>query len=150
MAGKLKRKGDFMNVCHFIGNLTRDPEVKTLASGTKVTSFGIALNSKYKKGDEWVNDTTFLDMEAWSNTAEFVEKYFKKGDSILVHCAAKTDSWDDKTSGQKRSKTKFKVDRVEFVPGGKKRKSENQLAEESGGSESDMVSDVSSDSDIPF
>ena len=105
-----------MNECHFLGNLTRDPELKNLQSGTAVVNFCIATNGrKYKTKDgQNAKETAFLEMEAWDSGAETISKFFKKGDPIIVHCAAKTEQWE--SEGQKRSRIKFRVNKFEFVP----------------------------------
>lgn len=106
-----------MNSCHFIGRLTRDPEVRTFSNGGKVTRFGIAVNNRKKNPQtgEWEDDPAFLDMEAWAKTAEFVEEHFKKGDPIVIcQSTVKQENWEK--DGQKRSKLVFTAERVEFVP----------------------------------
>ena len=105
-----------MNKCLFTGNLTRDPELKTLQDGTKVVNFGLAVNRPYKKGNERMNEVAFLDLEAWAQGAETIAKYFSKGEPITVEASVKMDSWDDATTGQKRSKLKFRVTEFWFIP----------------------------------
>lgn len=104
-----------MNKCFFTGNLTRDPELRTLDDGTKVVNFGLAVNRPYKKGTERLNETAFLDLEAWAQGAETIAKYFSKGEPITVAASVKMDTWEDKTTGQKRSKLKFRVDEFWFI-----------------------------------
>jgi single-strand DNA-binding protein len=98
------------NSVHLVGTLTRDPEIKYLPKGTAVASFGLALNSYYtdKTGTKR-EETTFVDCEAFERTAEVIGEYCKKGSSILVDGRLKQDTWDDKTTGQKRSKLKVVV-----------------------------------------
>lgn len=106
-----------MNHCVFMGNLTRDPELNEKVG---VVNFSIAITEKYKKKDGTeVKDTVYLDMEAWDSTpgkgsATIINKYFKKGHPIIVECKAKIDSWEDKQSNQKRSRTKFRVEKFFF------------------------------------
>jgi len=109
-----------LNVCHFIGNVTRDPESKFLPSGEAVCDFGIAINHNYTtKGGEKREKVTFLDLTAFGRTAEIITEYAKKGKSVYVECRADLDQWDDKTTGQKRSKIKFIVNGVQLLGGGK-------------------------------
>jgi single-strand DNA-binding protein len=110
-----------MNQCHFLGNLTRDPELRTTSTDKKVVSLCIAVNRKFKRGTEMVQEPAFLEMEAWDSGAELIDKYFKKGDPIIVHCSVRQDSWEDKDTGQKRSRLKFRINSFEFVPGSRKK-----------------------------
>ena len=111
-----------MNVCMFMGNLTRDPEIRTFGDNKSVTNFGLAINRSYKKGDDWVNEPSFLDCELWDKGGEIFANKFKKGDMVIVQCSVKQDNWEDKTTGEKRSKLKFRVDKFEGLPGKKKDK----------------------------
>lgn len=136
-----------MNEVHLIGNLTRDPETKSVgANGTSLAKFGIAVNGT-KKGE-----VSFIDVEAWEKTADFIGQYFKKGKPIIVHGSLKQESWDDKATGQKRSKLLIRANRVEFVPGGKKDKDPDAAAADdvpaaAGG---DFASGDAPGGDIPF
>jgi len=96
-----------------MGNLTRDPELRTLPSGAEVCEFTLAVNEKYKGKEE----VSFIDCAAWNKVAETVSNYKKKGDSIIVEGKLKQESWVDKQSGQKRSKLKITVMSVTFVGG---------------------------------
>lgn len=105
------------------GNLTRDPEVKFLANDKAVAAFGIACNRTWKNAaGEKQEETTFVECEAWGRTAELVGQYLKKGDPAYVEGRLKQETWDDKTDGKKRSKTKVSVDNVQFL-GSKRRPS---------------------------
>lgn len=104
-----------MNSCNFIGNLTRDPELKYLSNNTAVCDFGLAINEKVKKNDQWVDAPVFLDIVAFGKTAENISKFFSKGKQIGLSCRARFEQWEDKQSGQKRSKVKFIVDRFYFT-----------------------------------
>lgn len=108
------------NKCIFMGNLTRDPQLKYLPSQTAVTEFGIAVNRKFKtSGGEVREEVMFLDCSVFGKRAEVVNQYFKKGSQILVEGHLKFDTWDDK-QGQKRSKHILIVDSFEFMGGAKK------------------------------
>jgi single-strand DNA-binding protein len=110
----------FIKIIAF-GNLTRDPELRVLPTGTAICQFGIAASKKWKDtGGQDREDTCFVDVEAWGKTAENITKYFKKGSPIFVEGSLKLDQWEDKTDGKKRSKHKVVADRFEFVGGGKK------------------------------
>lgn len=98
------------------GNLTRDPETKSIgSSGKTVASFGIAINRKYKASDgEQKEETTFVDIEAWGRTAELAAQYLAKGSSVFIEGKLKLETWDDK-DGNKRSKMKVVAESIQFV-----------------------------------
>lgn len=100
------------------GNLTRDPQVRFLANEQAVANFGLAINRRYKSGNEMKEEVTFVDCEAWGRTAELVGQYLTKGRACLVEGRLKLDSWDDK-DGQKRQKLKVVADSVQFLSFGK-------------------------------
>ena len=86
-----------------MGNLTRDPEVKYLQSGTAVTEIGMAVNNRRKtKEGEWVEEPVFIDVTLWGRTAEICGEYMSKGSPIHVEGRLKLDQWEQ--DGQKRSK----------------------------------------------
>lgn len=98
-----------------IGNLVNDPEVKQTQSGVSVTSFRIAVGRKYAaKAQDGSQQTDFINIVAWRNTAEFIAKYFQKGKSILVCGSLQTRDWTDQ-NGQKRYVTEVVADEVSFV-----------------------------------
>lgn len=113
-----------LNHLTIAGNLTRDPQVRVLASGNSVANFGIANSRRFKSGDDHREETVFLDCEAWGRTAELLGQYFTKGKPIIVEGRLKQDTWEDRQTGQKRHKILLAVDRVHFVPDG--RRSTNQ------------------------
>lgn len=94
------------------GNLTGDPQTKTLATGTTVTEISIAINERRKDRDE----TTFVDVVLFGRTAEIVSQYFTRGKPILLTGRLKLDSWQSR-SGEKRSKLRVVGDRITFVGG---------------------------------
>lgn len=100
-----------MNKTFHIGNLTRDPELRITSTGKSIASFGLAIQD--------AKDTIFLDFEAWEKTAELVAKYKKKGEPLAVEGRLKVDSWQDKSTGQKRTKLVIVAEKVEFISGGK-------------------------------
>ena len=101
-----------------IANLTRDPELRTTPSGNAICQFGIAINTKFKDASGAdKEDVCFIDVEAWGKKGEAVAKFFTKGKGIYVDGRLKLDTWDDKTSGQKRSKHKIVLENFDFVGG---------------------------------
>jgi single-strand DNA-binding protein len=90
-----------------LGNLTRDPEVRYTPKGTAVTDLGLAVNRSYTaENGEKREEVTFVDVTFWGRTAEVAGEYLKKGRPVFVEGRLQLDSWDDKQSGQKRSKLK--------------------------------------------
>lgn len=102
-----------------MGNLTRDPEIRYTQSNLAVCKIGLAINRRTKKGEEWTEETTFVDATIFGKRAEAFEKHHKKGDSAFLEGRLAFDTWDDKNTGQKRSKLYVIADSWEFVGGGK-------------------------------
>lgn len=97
-----------------MGNLTRDPELRVPAStGNPLCNFGLAVNRKYRVGDEQREETTFVDLTAFGRQAEVIAKYCSKGSSILVEGRLKLDQWESQ-SGEKRSKLNVIVENFQF------------------------------------
>jgi single-strand DNA-binding protein len=113
-----------LNKVILIGRLTRDPESRTFATGGKVTKFGFAVNNRKKNSQsgQWEDEPMFIDCEAF-NRGEFgkladrIEQYCKKGSQICIEGRLHLDQWDDKTTGQKRSKHKIVVDELHLLDG---------------------------------
>jgi len=99
-----------------LGNLTRDPEMKPLPSGTSVCNFSLALNRKYKVGDEQKEEVSYFDIVVFGRQAETSSQYLSKGSSVLVDGRLQQRRWDDKDSGQKRSKVEVVAETVRFMP----------------------------------
>lgn len=107
-----------LNKVMLMGSLTRDPEQKFTPSGTAVTQIGLAVNHTYKTaGGEKREEVTFVDVEFWGKTAELIAEHYRKGRPIYVEGRLKLDSWDDKTTGQKRTKMRVVADKFEFLNG---------------------------------
>lgn len=99
-----------------MGNLTRDPELRQTQSGTSVCKFSIAVNESYTAQDGTKRDNaTFVELNAFGKTAENIAKFFRRGDPILIEGRLKQESWNDKQSGQDRSKLVVIVEKFEFV-----------------------------------
>jgi single-strand DNA-binding protein len=104
-----------MNLVILKANLTRDVEMRYLQTGTAVGQFGVAVNRKWKddQGNQ-KEEVSFFDVEAWGKTAETVAQWFKKGSPILITGRLKQETWDDKQTGQKRSKVKIVLSQFDF------------------------------------
>lgn len=103
-----------LNKVILAGRLTRDPELKQTTSGVAVTSFSIAINRRYKAGEQ--QEADYLDIVAWRQTAEFITRFFRKGSPICITGSAQVRKWTDKDGG-KRSTVEFVVDEAYFVDG---------------------------------
>mgnify|MGYP001598993351 CR=1 FL=1 len=98
-----------------MGNITRDIELRYTPKGTAVTDLGVACNRRIKQAEEWVDETTFVDVTVWGSSAEFVSKYFSKGKSIFIEGRLQMDTWTDQQSGKQRYKLKVIGENVQFA-----------------------------------
>ncbi len=104
----------YFNSVTLIGNLTRDPELKTLSSGKSVCNFGLAVNNDYKGTDgQWVKAPCFIDVQCWGKTGENVARLFHKGDNALVDGKLVMDQWEK--DGKKNTRHKITASRVTFT-----------------------------------
>jgi single-strand DNA-binding protein len=102
-----------------MGNLTRDPESRTTPNGQSVTNFSLAVNRTWKGSDGQQNeDVSYIDCVAWGKPGEIIAQYLGKGRAVLVSGRLDQRSWDDKESGQKRSKIEVVVEDFNFVGDG--------------------------------
>jgi single-strand DNA-binding protein len=98
-----------------LGNLTRDPEVRYTPNGAAVASFAIAVNRKYKQGDETKEEVSYIDIVVFGKQAESCGQYINKGDSVLIDGRLQQRRWETE-EGQKRSKVEVVAERVNFMP----------------------------------
>jgi single-strand DNA-binding protein len=105
-----------INKVILMGNLTRDPEVRYTPNGKAVASFSLAINRKYKQGEELKEEVSFIDIVVFGKPAEACGQYLNKGDSALIDGRLQQRRWDDKESGQKRNKVEVVADSVQFGP----------------------------------
>lgn len=109
----------YLNKAIVIGNLTRDPELRSLPSGVKVCSFSLATNRVWKdKNGSRQESTDYHNIVVFGRQAETVAQYMKKGSSMLIEGRMQTRSWDDKNSGEKKYRTEIIADRTQFGPKG--------------------------------
>src|SRR4051794_13973985 len=111
-----------LNKVILIGRLTRDPESRTFSTGGKVTKFGFAVTNRKKNSQtgQWEDEPMFIDCEAFNRgefgkLADTIETYCKKGSQICIEGRLQLDQWDDKTTGQKRSKHKVVVEAMQLL-----------------------------------
>ena len=101
------------------GNLTRDPELRYTPKGTAIAKIGLAINRKWKsETGEMKEETTFVDVDAFGKTAETIGQYLKKGRPILIEGRLRYQTWDDKQSGQKKSKLAVVMENFQFMDSG--------------------------------
>ncbi len=106
----------YINRATLYGNLTRDPELKALPSGSKVVNFGIATNRQWKNADGVKQDaSTFHNIVAFGKQAELIAQYLHKGDGIFVEGRIDNRSWDDK-DGQKKYRSEVVIENFQFGP----------------------------------
>lgn len=130
-----------LNRVMLAGRLTRDPELKYTPGGIAVCEFGIAVTEtwKDKKTGEKREDTCFIDVAAFNNTAETINSFFKKGDPIFIEGKLKLQQWEGKT-GNKMSKHTIKLEMFQFI-GSSRSKEKPKSGQE--------IDDIQSE-DIPF
>lgn len=106
-----------LNKVFLAGNLTRDPEIKYLPSGTAVADLGLAVNRRWfdRNAGEKKEETLFVDVTVWDKSAEFCKNYLHKGSAIIVEGRLKQDTWQDKQSGTNRSKITVVAERIQFA-----------------------------------
>ncbi len=99
-----------------MGNLTRDPEVRYTPKGTAIANIGLAVNRVWTtEAGEKKEEVTFVDVEAWGRTAEVIGQYLSKGSPLFVEGRLKLDTWDDKETGQKKSKMRVVCENFQFI-----------------------------------
>jgi len=137
------------NLVVLTGRLTADPELKTTANGTPVTTFSIAVDRRYRSGEE--RQTDFINIVAWRASAEFITKYFKKGSLIGIEGSIQTRRYQDK-NGNNRTAFEVVANNVQFVES--KRDSAPGAAEPASFSNADVndFADLgdATDDDLPF
>lgn len=117
-SGKEDRRssGPSLNKVMVIGTLTRDPELKMTPKGTPLASIGLAMNRYFtNEQGERCDEVTFVDVELWGRQAELAAEYLRKGRPVYLEGRLRLDSWDDKETGQKRSKLKVVGETLQFL-----------------------------------
>jgi single-strand DNA-binding protein len=105
-----------LNRVLLIGNLTRDPEVRYTPKGTAVADIGLAVNRIYSAEDgEKKEETTFVDVTLWARQAEIAGQYLKKGRPVFIEGRLQLDTWDDKQTGQKRSRLRVVGENMQLL-----------------------------------
>ena len=130
-----------------IGNLTRDPDLRSTGSGKSVCDVGLAINDRRKDAaGKWHEEVTFVDVTLWGRTAEVATEYLSKGSPVLFEGRLKLETWE--TDGQKRSKLKVVAERMQMLG------QNGSASAESGDEEPETVAagpiDIDGGKDIPF
>ena len=152
-----------VNKVILIGNCTRDPEVRYTPKGTAVADIGMAMNRYFSSdGGERREETTFVDVTLWGRQAEVAGEYLKKGRPVYIEGRLQMDSWDDKNTGQKRTKLKIVGEQMQLLGSreggggsGSQQRSESpqsnqSSSESSGGNDGAQFETDAEDDDIPF
>ena len=135
------------NLVVLTGRLTADPELKTTPSGKSVTSFAIAVNRNYKAGEE--QQTDFINIVAWRQTAEFIARYFKKGSLIGIEGAIQTRRYQD-SHGNNRTAFEVVVKNAQFVESKKNDNNATGDVAYDDNYDTDNFEEVDGDDDLPF
>lgn len=149
-----------VNKVILLGNVGKDPEIKAAATGTVVATFSIATSDRFKDKDgTWQDRTEWHNLVAFGKVAEIIRDYVKKGSKLYVEGSLRTQSWDDKTTGQKKYKTEIIVGDLSLLSGrgegdgassGGYSKSNTASFDQRGPSEDYSQSTEITDDDIPF
>jgi single-strand DNA-binding protein len=99
------------------GNLTRDPELRSLPSGMSVCSLRVACNTRRKQGEEWVDKPNYFDVTVWGRQGETAAQYLEKGRPVAIDGRLEWREWEDKETGKKRQSVDIVADSVQFLGG---------------------------------
>src|ERR1700712_3355827 len=152
-----------VNKVFLLGNVGKDPEIRTTAGGMTVASFSLATADRAKdQQGNWADKTEWHNLVCFQRTAEIVRDYVKKGTQIFVEGKIQTRSWDDKTSGEKKYKTEILVNELTLLGGGQgksggessgsysKSNSTSYASSNTPASQPDYADQGITDDDIPF
>ncbi|ETX02552.1 MAG: hypothetical protein ETSY1_03185 [Candidatus Entotheonella factor] len=104
-----------LNKVMLLGNLTRDPELRYAPNGTPIANFGMAINRRYRQGEEWREEVCYIDIVTFGRQAETVGEYLSKGNLAMIEGRLQWRSWETE-DGQKRSKHEVVANNVQFMP----------------------------------
>ena len=138
-----------------MGRLTRDPEVRYASNGNAIAKLSVAVNRVWRnKEGQQQEETTFVDVDAFGRQAETISQYLSKGRPIFLEGRLKLDQWDDKQTGQKRSRLGVVLDRFEFIDsrgeGGGSGGGGGNFAQPDASTDSGGGSPPPEDDDVPF
>lgn len=107
-----------INRVNMVGRLTRDAQMKYTGGGMAICEFSLAINNRRKQGDEWVDEANFFDVTVFGRQGEAIQRYLTKGKQVGIDGRLKQDRWQDKESGQNRSKISIIADNIMLLGGG--------------------------------
>lgn len=137
-----------------VGNMTRDVELRYTPSGTAVTEIGLAVNDRVKRNDQWVDETTFVDITLWGRTAEVCSEYCGKGSQLLIEGRLKLDSWEK--DGKKNYKLRVIGEKMQMLGSrrgdsqGGRSHSDDEYSQSGSGASTDAGPGGAPTDDIPF
>ncbi len=132
-----------------MGNLTRDPELRYTPGGAALASFGLAVNRKYKQGDEMKEEVCFVDITVWGKQGENCAQYLSKGSGAFIEGRLRLNSWET-SDGQKRNKLEVVAENVQFLGRADSRPTSGDSSYSQNQSQGQGQSASSQDDDIPF
>lgn len=113
-----------LNKVLLFGNLTRDPELRYTPKGSAVGDISMAINRVWNNDqNQRQEEVTFVEVTLWGRQAELAQQYLSKGRGVFIEGRLQMDTWDDKATGQKRTKLKVVAENMQFVPDGKRAES---------------------------
>lgn len=120
-----------VNIVAIAGNLTRDGELRQMQDGTAILSFGVAVNERRKNGQtgQWEDAPVFVDCTVWGNRASAIAPYMLKGTKVAVQGKLRYSTWQDRQTGQNRSKLDVTVREIEFMSAKSGAQSQQQQAQ---------------------
>lgn len=135
-----------------VGNLTRDPQIKHTTGGTAVAEIGLAVSRQWndKSSNTKKEETTFVDITLWGRLAEIANEYLQKGKPVLIEGRLQLDQWDDRETGQKRSKLRVVGETMTMLGSGNGKRSGDDSGDSSGYSDGGEGPPSSSPDDVPF
>jgi single-strand DNA-binding protein len=137
-----------MNIVILLGRLTRDPELRYMPNQTAVATFGLAVNRKYKQGEEWKEEVCFVDITVFGRQAETSAEYLHKGQQVLIEGRLSFRRWEGK-DGQTHSKHEVVANRVQFLGQGQGQ-GQGRGGERAPGPDADPLSDLGGEEMPPF
>ncbi len=139
-----------LNKVMLMGNLTRDPELKYTPKGAAVVDLSLAVNRRFKVGEETRDEVTYVDVTFFGKAGEVISQYCQKGKPLFVEGRLQLDTWDDKATGQKRSKLRVIGEGFQFLGEGKREGGEAKPPAPSAPAASYPPAPMDEDEAIPF
>lgn len=137
------------------GNLVRDPETRYTTTGKAIGKFSLAINRRWKsESGEMMEEVTYVDVDAFGKSAETIAQYCRKGSGILVEGRLKLEQWEDKQTGQKRSRLGVVLESFQFIGGKQEKQGEHDDVQKDWPKRNDAASPAAGESvpddDVPF